>query len=86
MRNTANRIADLEAKVGMKTGIRHVYSVIGGPEGGNPAEFIRSCGYDVDEEHDFIIHHVPMTRVGNGPAFAEHPWGWVGGIPSRATA
>ena len=86
MRSTANRIADLEAKVGMKTGIRRVYAVSGGPEGGNPADFIRSCGYDLDEDRDFIIHHVPMKPSSKGATFAEYPWGWVGGIPARATA
>ncbi len=86
MRNTANRIADLEAKVAMNTGRGRVYSVVGGPEGGNPAEFIRSCGYDLDEDHDFIIHHVPMKPSFKGATFSEYPWGWVGGIPARATA
>lgn len=86
MRSTENRIAELEAKVGLKTGIRHVYSVIGGPEGGDPAGFIRACGYELDEEQDFIIHHVPMRPSGRGAAFAEYPWGWVGGAPARATA
>ncbi len=85
MRNTLNRITDLEAKL-TPAQTRRVYAVCGGPFGANPADFIRSCGLPVDDDRDMILHHVPMAPSPDSPRYVDMPWGWVGKPPAGAVA
>lgn len=85
MRSPVSRIADLEARLTPK-GMGKVYAVIGGPVGGNPVDFIRSCGIPLDEDRDMVIHHVPVAPSPSGPVPVARPWAWVGNKPAGATA